>query len=206
MIVGWKGVWPSVRRFIYHARGLPSPDGGAGGYHSKVWQEHVINRLPEKDQGKIKNWARFFLAFNLVFIVACIATGWWILPLLTTFASFFGAHLVVMCGLSQHMGLMKNVRDFRLNCRTFTSTRLVMLLYWNMNYHIEHHSYVAVPCYNLPRLHKAMKPHLPPVHTSLREVWIEIFAIQQRQKREPGYEYRQPLPEETGDAVAEDGA
>ena len=29
--------------------------------------------------------------------------------------------------------------------------------YWNMNYHVEHHMYAAVPYYNLPKLRKAIR-------------------------------------------------
>eukprot|EP00493_Phyllostaurus_siculus_P012731 UN12918 len=28
--------------------------------------------------------------------------------------------------------------------------------YWYMNFHIEHHMYANVPCYNLPALHEAI--------------------------------------------------
>ncbi len=42
-----------------------------------------------------------------------------------------------------------------------------------MEYHIEHHMYAAVPCYNLPKLHKAIKDYLPPVH-NLTTAWAEI--------------------------------
>ena len=59
------------------------------------------------------------------------------------------------------------VPDFRLSTRTFYINdpkrsalnplswpfRLVRFWYWHMNFHIEHHMYAAVPCYNLEKLH-----------------------------------------------------
>ena len=88
--------------------------------------------------------------------------------------------------------------DFRLSCRTNYLNPVLRFLYWNMNYHIEHHTYAAVPCYNLGKLHELMKHDLPPVLNGLFSVWEEIIAIQYRQKHEPGYGYAQPRPEQTG--------
>ena len=67
-------------------------------------------------------------------------------------------------------------------------------LYWHMNFHTEHHMYAAVPCYNLRRLHDAIKHDLPPTATGLVETWRQIIAIQIRQLVEPGYQYDPPLP------------
>ena len=51
--------------------------------------------------------------------------------------------------------------DFRMVCRTFTCGRFLGFLYWNMQYHIEHHTYPAVPFYNLPAIRKAEPPLSP---------------------------------------------
>ena len=45
-----------------------------------------------------------------------------------------------------------------LTSRTVISNRLVSLLMCNLNYHLEHHLYPGVPWYNLPRLHKLLRP------------------------------------------------
>ncbi|MGY8902743.1 MAG: fatty acid desaturase, partial [Flavobacteriales bacterium] len=34
---------------------------------------------------------------------------------------------------------------------------LILFLYWHMNWHTEHHLYAGVPCYNLKKLHQAVK-------------------------------------------------
>jgi len=46
-------------------------------------------------------------------------------------------------------------------CRTTETTWLYARLAWNMPYHIEHHSWPAVPFYLLPELHKRIKDSQP---------------------------------------------
>jgi len=41
--------------------------------------------------------------------------------------------------------------------RTITSNRLVSFLFLNVNYHLEHHLFPAVPWYNLPKLHLLLR-------------------------------------------------
>ena len=67
-------------------------------------------------------------------------------------------------------------------------------LYWHMNYHIEHHMYAAVPCYNLGKLHAAIQRDLPPSPAGVVAAWREIIPILRRQKIDPTYQYIAPLP------------
>ena len=69
--------------------------------------------------------------------------------------------MLFLCNNTQHVGLQDNVPDFRLCTRTILLNLVVRFLYWHMNFHIEHHMYAAVPCYNLGRLHEAIKHNLP---------------------------------------------
>ncbi|MFM8792728.1 MAG: fatty acid desaturase [Solirubrobacterales bacterium] len=43
-------------------------------------------------------------------------------------------------------------------------------IYWNMNYHVEHHMYPGVPCYHLPRLRKLIEADLGPATLGLRGI------------------------------------
>lgn len=85
--------------------------------------------------------------------------------------------------------------DFRLCCRTFTLNPVLRFMYWQMNYHTEHHMYAAVPCYNLGRLHRLIEHDLPPTPRGLVGVWREINAILRKQEAEPGYQHRVTIPE-----------
>ena len=59
--------------------------------------------------------------------------------------------------LSEHMGTLDE-GDAMLKTRTVTSNRLVSFLMLNLNYHLEHHLFPAVPWYNLPKIHQLLKP------------------------------------------------
>ena len=103
----------------------------------------------------------------------------------------------MLCNNTQHAGLQDDVPDFRLCCRTFTLNRFAQFLYWDMNYHIEHHMYAAVPCYNLGRLHQLIKHDLAPCPHGLAATWKEIGDIQKMQKADPEYQHVMPLPAPT---------
>jgi len=96
-----------------------------------------------------------------------------------------------LCNNTQHVGLQGNVTDFRLCCRTFYLNPVIRFLYWQMNYHIEHHMYANVPCYNLGRLHQAIKHVLPPTPNGILEVWKVIVV--QLQKQNEDAKYYQPI-------------
>ena len=83
------------------------------------------------------------------------------------------------------------VPDFRLSTRTFYINdpkrsalnplswpfRLVRFWYWHMNFHIEHHMYAAVPCYNLEKLHN-VRPSSDTLLTrcSSADDWIALCS------------------------------
>lgn len=139
-------------------------------------------------------WARVLLIGHGLILVASIATGWWIVPVLLSLGQFYGGWLHNLCNTTQHIGLQDNVDDFRLCCRTFTVNPFVQCLYWHMNFHIEHHMFAAVPCYRLARLHRLIRADLPPTTHGLIATWREIFAILRRQRLDRAYQHVVPLP------------
>ncbi len=138
-------------------------------------------------------WARTLLAGHLLIVAVSIYMHWWMLPVLTTFAPFYGGWLHFLCNNVQHVGLQDNVPDFRLCCRTIYLNPVVQFLYWHMNYHTEHHMYPGVPCYRLGRLHRAIRHELPPTK-GLVGAWLEIRDIFAQQRKDAGYQYAPPLP------------
>jgi hypothetical protein len=64
---------------------------------------------------------------------------------------------------------------------------------WQMNYHIEHNMYAAVPCNNLGKLHKMILHDLPPTPRGLVGVWREINAILKKQEADPTYQHEARL-------------
>src|SRR5580698_6624119 len=150
--------------------------------------------IPESEFPKVYLRARIYLAIFLATIAAALLTRS-VLPLLFIgFTNLFGTWLLVAYGLTQHAGLAENVLDHRLNCRTVYMNPIHRYLYWNMNYHVEHHMYPLVPYHALPKLHAAVKDDCAVPYPSLFSAWREIVPAILRQVRDPGYHVKRVLP------------
>ncbi|MEM7029941.1 MAG: fatty acid desaturase, partial [Chloroflexota bacterium] len=103
--------------------------------------------------------------------------------------------LLYLCNNTQHVGLQDDVADFRLCTRTIILNPVVRFLYWHMNYHIEHHMYASVPCYNLHKLHELIKHDLPPAPVGLYATWMHIIEVVKKQNIDPDYQYVPELPD-----------
>jgi fatty acid desaturase len=101
---------------------------------------------------------------------------------------------MVMTGLLQHGGLAEDVLDHRLNSRTVLMNPVSRWIYWNMNYHVEHHMFPMVPYHALPRLHALIRHDLPPANPSIPQAYGEMIRALIRQRREPGHFIRKTLP------------
>ncbi len=86
-----------------------------------------------------------------------------ILPMLLVgpLPTMYGAWVHVMTGITQHAGLAEDVLDHRLNSRTVYMNPVMRFIYWNMNYHIEHHMFPMVPYHALPALHEEVQALVP---------------------------------------------
>jgi fatty acid desaturase len=140
------------------------------------------------------DWARTLLIGHGLVIAGSLWFHLWLLPVVLTFGSCYGAWLQTLCNATQHIGMQDDVPDFRLCTRTILLNPVVQFLYWHMNYHIEHHMYAAVPCYKLGRLHRLIKHDLPHCPNGIIEAWREIVAIQKIQETDPGYQHVAVLP------------
>ena len=70
-------------------------------------------------------------------------------------------------------------------------------LYWNMNYHVEHHMFPLVPYHNLPRLHELVKSDMPRPYASTFAAWRELLPAVLRQVKDPAYHVKRKLPTPT---------
>ena len=176
--------WNTIK--IYYRR--------ATGHLDSEWFEFVLPESNAKLRRQHRNWARVTLLGHLLLAVIFIATGHWFLIILFTLGTQYCGWLGFLCGSPQHYGLSPNVPDHRLCCRTYTSSWLPSFLYWNMQYHIEHHMFPAVPFFNLPKLHRLIESDLPPTPHGLRATWTGMLAIHRRLQANPQYCYVPPLP------------
>jgi fatty acid desaturase len=87
--------------------------------------------------------------------------------------------LVNIRGMSQHT-LLEQANDPILGTRSILTNRVTRFFMCNENYHLEHHLYPGVPWYNLPRLHRELRPALEARGAPfIRSYWafVQEFAI-----------------------------
>ncbi|QEN08360.1 hypothetical protein EXM22_10305 [Oceanispirochaeta crateris] len=144
------------------------------GFASAEWKELLFPKENMVVRKQLINWARFTLIGHIFIICLSLAFGLWQIPLLITLAPFYGSGFLYLLNPTQHIGKKDNVDDYRLNSRTILLNPFLRFLYWNMNYHIEHHMYAAVPFYNLGKLHRLIEHDLPESPKGLIRTWIQI--------------------------------
>lgn len=150
--------------------------------------------IPESEFEKIYLRARIYVLIYAGVIGVAIATRS-ILPLLFVgLSNVYGSWLMSIYGLTQHAGLAENVLDHRLNCRTVYMNPIHRYLYWNMNYHVEHHMFPLVPYHALPQLHEVVKADCPTPYPGLIAAWKEIIPAVLRQVKDPAYHVKRVLP------------
>jgi len=163
-------------------------------FFTEAWMKKILPKTKTELRREHRRWARIVLLGHLALATLFIATGNWILIIIVTFGCHYGTWLQMLCGVPQHIGLSPNTPDFRLCCRTYTCGWFTSFLYWNMQYHVEHHMFPAVPFYNLPRLRKALEYDLPPAPHGLWATWKELLPIMRRQREDPTYIFVPTLP------------
>jgi fatty acid desaturase len=154
--------------------------------------------VPESERPRAYRVARVHMAIYAVTLLACILTGSILPAMLIGLPRFYGIWLLLVLGLPQHLGLAEDVLDHRLNSRTIYMNPVLRFLYWNMNYHVEHHMYPMVPYHRLPDLHEAVKDDCAPASPSLGSAWREIIPCVFRQLKDPHHYIHPVLPPGAG--------
>ena len=157
--------------------------------------------VPEMEWPKMVREARIWLLIYAAVIGTSVYTRSWMPLFYIGLPSFLGAWLYVFFGLTQHAGLPENVLDHRQNCRTVHMNAVFRFLYWNMNYHIEHHMYPMVPYHALPRLHEAIKSDCPPAYDGMVRTYAEIIPALIRQAADPEWHVVRAVPSARSGAV-----
>jgi fatty acid desaturase len=187
-------IWKIILLQIFHLYGGP--------IEVKRFMLHTFGRLeahekeyiPSSENAKVFREARIYMLIILAVAAACVYAGS-ILPAMFVFLpSFYGNILVLLFGMSQHLGLYEDVLDHRLNTRTIYMNPVFRFLYWNMNYHTEHHMFPMVPYHALPKLHEEMKSDCPAARPSLWTALKEVIGALRKQKADPAYVVVKPLP------------
>lgn len=115
--------------------------------------------VPARGRAKVVREARFFFAgyILLVLLSAALQSSalfWvWVLP------AILGQPFMRLYLLAEHAGC-PHVSNMLENTRTTCTSAFVRFIAWNMPYHIEHHTYPAVPFHKLPAFHRVIRKHL----------------------------------------------
>jgi fatty acid desaturase len=185
-VIGLLEFWPRAKLMVRHASGRI------------LDRERVY--LPAGQERIVVREARILMA-GYVGLLAWAAIGQTWVPLLYFFIPrFAGAFGVYAFITTQHMAMAQDVSDHRLCTRSMTNSWLGRVLYWNMNYHIEHHVYPSVPFHALPALNAAIRDQLPEPSPSLLAAHVEIVRVILAQRSAPQAIASHPMPRS---AVAE---
>lgn len=175
--------------------------GGYRSYYPNLFR-HAMGKMtdaertfiPASEFSKIYRNARISVAIYAVVIASAVVLQSWIPVFLFILPQFFGTWLMIIHNTTQHAGLAENVLDHRLNCRTVYMNPISRFIYWNMNYHVEHHMFPLVPYHALPRLHEVIKEDCPKPYTSILNAWREILPAILRQVKDPAFHVKRQLP------------
>ena len=150
--------------------------------------------VPESEWGKAVATARIWFLVYAATAVLALSLQSWLPILLVGTPRLYGAWHHVLTGLQQHGGLADNVLDHRMNSRTVYMNPVSRFIYWNMNYHIEHHMFPMVPYHALPKLHALIKADLPAPSPSQWAAYKEIIPAWRRQLAGEDYFICRQLP------------
>ena len=153
-----------------------------------------VTFIPETERARVFRTARIWHLIYAATAVACLVSGSILPAMLVGGPRIYGTWLHIVFGLTQHAGLEEDGLDHRLNSRTVYMNPVFRFLYWNMNYHVEHHMFPMVPYHALPALHAEMKRYCPAPYPSTLAAFREIIPALLRQRKDPAYFVRRELP------------
>jgi fatty acid desaturase len=150
--------WRTLRMQVLNARGIvPGQTEG-----------RIFSDAEEDGRRRLANAARRLLVGQAALLVLFLTSGFWQGVFLVTLGPFIANGFANMLATAQHCGMKHNTLDYRESTRTILLSPFLSFLYWNMNYHVEHHMYPGVPCYNLPKLHELIAYDVAPPARGLR--------------------------------------
>jgi fatty acid desaturase len=121
--------------------------------------------IPDTQRAAVVREARLYLAAYALLAIGGIITQSALPLMLWIGPVVLGQPVLRYALLAEHTGCPFNDDAFA-NTRTTMAGPLVRLLYWNMNFHAEHHIAPSVPFHALPALHEEVKCRLRRIDAS----------------------------------------
>ena len=162
-----------------------------------IVSDEIKAYVPEEELPKMYWSARAVLALHLAVIGLAVSLQSWLPVLLFGLPRFYGAFFMWTFIWLQHVGLAENVWDHRLSTRSLRVNFFFSFLFMNMENHLEHHLYPMVPFHKLPSLRERIKEDLPTPYRSMWQGSMELVPALLKQKKDPSYSIRRPLPQES---------
>ena len=176
-----EGGFTMMATIVRHAFGRPDPD--------------VAELVPVSERRRVVIEARIYVTIWVGAVVwSAVTLSPW--PILFVGGpTIYGAWLMVFFGATQHAGLQEDVLDHRYSTRTVLMNPVFRFLYLNMNYHVEHHMFPAVPYYRLPALHAEIRDQLVEPLPNTVAAYREIFHALRRQAEDTSWELDRAVPD-----------
>ncbi|HUZ64064.1 MAG TPA: fatty acid desaturase [Acetobacteraceae bacterium] len=162
------------RRYLWLLTGLPYWGAQVSSLLRIAWGRADAPWLPPAARPAVVREARVYLALYAVVAAAGVLTFPFV-PLLWAGPVLLGQPVLRAVLLAEHTGCPLG-DDGLANTRTTLTDRFVSLLFWNANFHIEHHLLPGVPFHALPRLHalvardlRTVAPGYRAAHRAIRQ-------------------------------------
>lgn len=173
-LFGIKRVYFEFKKILLHSFGIMTPV--------------ALDCVPENQRSKMIWSSRIFILIKLVFIMWALSIESFLPLMFVVLPNMYGSPIFQMTTMLQHGGLRADTWDHRESTRTFLVNPIHgWLLYFNMQYHVEHHLFPQVPFYNLPKLHKIIKDELPEPNRGFISALTEMIPAILKQSKDPKY-------------------
>ena len=155
----------------------------------------ALDCVPENQRYKMIWTSRIYMGIKLIFIVLAYLIGSFLPLMFIVLPQLYGSPILQLTTMLQHGGLKADTWDHRESTRTVILNPIHgWLLYFNMQYHTEHHLFPQVPFYNLPKLHEAIKDQLPSPNKSFIDGLLEMIPAIIKQSKDPKYYFTKNIP------------
>ena len=162
-ILGLGLYWHQIRMFLLHSLGRFSDD--------------VRRVTPPDELPRMRRNTQVCVAVYLGGAAISIVAGWMWPLWLIVLPRLVGGPIMNAFILMQHVEMAENQPNILQSTRSFRTNPFFRFLYFNMNHHIEHHLYPAVPFHALPELGDMLKEQLPEPDAGFLSTHREVLKI-----------------------------
>lgn len=144
------------------------------------WGNRLFSK-GSKHRNDLVLFARVILMFHFFIAVIFLYFDRWQFLFIFNLSPFVATWVNKILAQAQHFGMRANADDFRDSCRTVLLGPMLSFLYWQMNYHVEHHMYPGVPFFRLRELNQMLKHDISNPTIGFKGALLEMIEINYQQ-------------------------